>query len=151
VIAVVEDVAGGLIDGHGACLGRLLYGLATMNRQCGKVLLYLLVIRHRVYSSEVFPVLRFILGQNKTAQAICRGSLKTKPTTSLAVGSTETYTGRLSPNARTNACAAATDAGTTGVRSDQAAHESVHYINYMLSASEFFEKTRIDWRSLIRI
>ena len=54
VIGVVENVAGGLVDGHGACLGRLFYGLATVHCQCGKVLLDLLVIRHRVYSSGIF-------------------------------------------------------------------------------------------------
>ena len=32
VVGVVEDVGGGLVDGHGACLCRLFYGLTTVNR-----------------------------------------------------------------------------------------------------------------------
>ena len=47
-------------------------------------------------------------------------------------------TGRLSPDARTNACATATHAGATAVHLDQRAHGFIHYTNCMLRASGSF-------------
>jgi hypothetical protein len=52
-------------------------------------------------------------------------------------------TGRLSPNARTNACATATHAGATTVHLDQAAHSSVFYPVLMPDASESFIKSEL--------
>jgi hypothetical protein len=65
---------------------------------------------------------------------------KTKPTTVWQWVRLKLITGRLSPNARTNARAATTLAGVTGVHRYQVAHKSIHYMNSKMRAREDLER-----------
>jgi len=71
VRAIVEDVAGRLVDRHSACLRGLFNALTAVQGQGGKVQLLGLVLRHRVRS---LVGMDFV--QNKTTQALRRGSFK---------------------------------------------------------------------------